>query len=142
MKMYTYLPDEIICIFGGQILSGYADGTFIKVSRDNPMWTMKPGADGVVTRVRTNDKTGTIEVTLTQGSASNDYLSGLAKADELTGAGALPVLCRDGAGSTVASALFAWLEKPADAEFSKDAGQRAWTIKTNELDLFVGGLAQ
>lgn len=135
----TYDPKQVALIFGGKILHGFADGSFVKIKRDEPTFTKKVGVDGEACRAKSNNKGGTIEVTLLQSSPSNDDLSAFAAADELTNTGVQPFLMKDGSGSTVCAAATAWIQKPADVEDAKEVGNRVWTIETDEIDMFVGG---
>ncbi|PWU04930.1 MAG: DUF3277 domain-containing protein, partial [Verrucomicrobia bacterium] len=82
MAVRTYDPKNIICTINGAQISGYTEATFIEVVRDSPTWTKVVGADGLVTRGKTNDFSGTLTLTLKQSSPSNDVLSGLLALDE------------------------------------------------------------
>lgn len=135
----TYDPKEFSVIVGGHIVGGYDDGTFIKASRNNDAWSVKVGADGEGARAKSNDKSGTLEITLLQTSASNDVLSGFALADELNNGGQVPVLIKDSNGTTVVAAETAWIKKMADVEGSKEVGNRVWILETDSLTMLVGG---
>src|SRR4051794_21013704 len=120
--MLTYTPDSVTIVFSGIILSGYDDGTFVTIERANDMWALKMGADGIGARAKSSDKSGTVVATLLATSPSNDRLSAMAIADELSGAGVGPLLVRDGSGRSIASALSAWIVKIPQLEFSKEVG--------------------
>lgn len=137
--LYQYDPSAVTVIYGGHIITGYADGTFVNVQRNEPMWAIKVGADGIATRVKSSNKSGRVTVTLQQSSPSNDVLSGLAIADEQAGTGALPILVRDGSGRSLATAGKAWNPQMPDAEFGKEVGDRVWVFETDSLNLFIGG---
>jgi hypothetical protein len=139
MSVKTYDPAQVQVIFAGIPITGFADGSFVKVYRHNPMWSTKVGADGEGARAKSNDKSGAVEVTLMQSSSSNDLLSAQAKLDELSGDGVGPAMVKDASGTTLHSAESAWIEKPADSEFGKETGDRTWIIQTDNLDMFVGG---
>lgn len=135
----TYDPKKVIVTVGGVPISGFADGTFVGVERDNDAWAKVSGADGVVSRAKSNDLTGTITLTLQQTSPSNDVLSGFAIADELTNAGVVPVSVTDLGGRTLIVSAFSWIMKRANAEFSKEISNREWAIACAELKMFLGG---
>lgn len=135
----TYNPQQVAVILGGKIIEGFADGTFVKLERDEDMWTMVTGVDGQGSRAKTNNYAGKLTLTLFSTSPSNDVLSTFASVDELTGAGAIPMLLRDGSGRTVASALTAWVTKYPDTEFAKEVSQRTWIVQTDNLQIFIGG---
>jgi Protein of unknown function (DUF3277) len=135
----TYDPKNVSVIIDGQIATGFADGSFVKIGRTENMWNLKVGVDGEGTRAKSNNKSGFIEITLMQSSAFNDVLSGYAAADELSNTGAVPGLVRDNNGTTLATCLTGWVVKYPDTEFAKEVTTRTWRIETDELDMFVGG---
>lgn len=126
-------------IFGAISVEGLGDSTFITAARDNPAFTNGVGADGEGWRAKTNDKSGTITITILQTSASNDELSVAALLDENTGNGVLPFLLKDNSGRTLINAPTTWIEKFPDTEFATDKTEREWVLKTDQLNMFVGG---
>jgi hypothetical protein len=139
MTVKTYDPAQVLCIVAGVEIKGYADGTFITCGRDNPAWTNGSGASGEGWRAKSNDKIGTCTLTLLQTSESNDLLSALANLDELSGNGVGAFLLKDNSGNTLYSAETCWIEKQADSEFARDVTNREWVVKTDLLNVFVGG---
>lgn len=139
MSVKTYDPAAVNIIFAGIPIDGFADGTFITVARDNPSYNLSIGSDGEGARAKSNDKSGTVTITLMQNSRTNDLLSALSIADELSGDGIGPFLMKDLSGRTLCAAETAWLEKPSDVEFAREITNREWVIKTDALDIFAGG---
>lgn len=139
MAARQYDPKNVSVIVGGTIIGGFTDGTFILAERNEDMWNLKVGVDGIGTRAKTNNQSGKFTITLHQSSPSNDYLSTLASADELGNAGAVPVLIRDNLGTTLATSLTAWVKKYANIEDGKEVANRVWVLETDQLLLFVGG---
>ena len=139
MSVKTYNAGDLSIIFAGIPFEGLADGTIVTVARDNPAFTSTTGSDGEGARAKSNDKSGTITVTLLQTSITNDFLSAHSRLDESNGEGAAPILVKDNSGRTVAQAETAWIEKPADIEFAREISNREWVFKTDNLDMFVGG---
>jgi len=136
----TYDPKNVQIIMGGAPITGFADGTFINVSFDEDQYTKTVGADGEVSRAKTNNHTSTITLTLKQTSGSNDVLSAFYNADKLNDAGAVPLMIKEiGSGRTLAFTQAAWVQKLPDVGYSKDVEDRAWTIATAQMDMFVGG---
>lgn len=136
----TYDPSNVQIIMGGHAVTGFADGTFIDISPDEQRYNKTVGADGETSRSRTNNRCKTITVTLKQTSASNDFFSGLALADETDNAGAVPIMIKEiGTGKTIGFAQAAWIENDPNVTYSKDVEDRAWTIATTNMDLFIGG---
>lgn len=135
----TYDPKQVAVIYGGVTLTGFTDGTFITAERNEQMFNLKVGVDGIGTRAKSNNKAGKVTLTFHQSSPSNDYLSSVAASDELSNLGAKPLLIRDFSGRTLLSALTAWCQKYANAEFAKEVANRVWVIETNELFILNGG---
>jgi len=139
MTVKTYDAGQFILIFGGVSASGLNDGVFAVASRDEPAFTNGSGSDGEGWRAKSNNRTGTIVVTLLQTSLANDGYSAIAALDEASGDGVSPILLKDGSGRTLIQADTAWIEKYADSEFARDISTREWTFKTDRLNTFVGG---
>ena len=137
--MKQYDPKLVSMIVGTKIISGFGDGTYIKVSRNEQAYNLKVGVDGEGTRAKNNNRSGKYEITLMMSSASNDDLANLASADELSGTGAVPVLLRDGSGRTVCTSATGWVQKQPDREFEKEANTVTWVIESDEVLMFIGG---
>lgn len=139
MALRQYDPKQISLIVGGKIITGYADGTFVTPERNEDAFMLKVGVDGEGSRSKNANKSGKITIVLMQTSPSNDYLSALALADELSGNGVVPALMKDNLGTTLVTALSAWVKKIANPEMAKEVGTRTWVIETDELNMLVGG---
>ncbi len=139
MPVRSYDPGMVILTVGGTPINGFADGTFINVARSEDSFTKVSGADGIVSRARSRDKSGEITVTLAQTSPSNDVLTALNALDERTGQGVVPVQCKDLSGRSTHFSAFAWVRKPADAEYSKGITDREWILDCADLDTGVAG---
>jgi len=134
-----YNPKEVSMIVAGNIVTGYADGTYLSVERNNPSFNLQIGSDGEAVRAKSNDKSGRITITLQSGSPMNDILSGLWKADELNSGGVFTVLVKDNNGASLHSAETAWIVQVANAEYTREASSREWIIETDNLESLVGG---
>lgn len=141
MAVFTYDPKAIIVTIGGIPMSGFSDGTFLQIERAEPTWNTVVGADGLVTRGKTNNFSGTLTLTLKQSSPSNDVLSGFMAVDEATNAGIFPVLVKDLAGNSIYFAGQAWVTQYATSTFDKNITDRQWVLTMAEADIFVGSNA-
>lgn len=141
MPVRTYDPKSVIVNVAGVPMSGFADGTFVTVERSNDTFSKVSGADGVVSRAKTNDRSGTLTLTLAQTSPSNDTLAALAVVDELTNLGVVPFSVTDVSGRTKIVSAFGWVKKPAKAEFGKEISNREWAFDLADLDIGNGGNA-
>lgn len=139
MGVETYSPKKVHVLVGAAIIQGYADGTFVNVERSVDAFTLSVGADGEASRVHSPDRSGTVTLTLQQTSDSNDVLSALAIADDLTLQGTFPLLVKDNNGRTLVESNTAWIKKVPASEYSKEMSQREWVIECAELNIHVGG---
>ncbi len=137
--MKNYDPKDILLIVAGSPVTGLAEGTFVVAARNNDTFTTASGADGEPARAQSNDKSGTITITLLQTSAANDVLSAAHALDERQGDGVFPVLIKDLNGTTLVQAETAYVAKPADVEYGREIAEREWVIATPELNIFAGG---
>jgi hypothetical protein len=141
MALRQYDPAKVLITLGNDLLSGYADGTFLNVEQNEDSYTLQMGTDGEGTRTRTNNESARITVTLMQSSASNDVLSALHELDKAIGfgAGCVPLLIKDFSGRSIFSAEKAWIVKPPSSEFGREATGREWMIETDKLIGFTAG---
>ena len=139
MAVKSYNPSDVQLIINGSIMTGFADGTFINIGRENPLFSNGSGSSGEGWRAKSSDRTGICTLTLLQTSASNDILSALHALDDASGDGIFALLMKGGGGRSLYSAETAWIEKYADGEFAREVSSREWIIKTDRLEIFVGG---
>ena len=142
MALRTYDPKQVVVSIGGVPMSGFADGTFLLVDRDEQMFSKIVGADGTTTRVKSNNRSGTMTLTLKQSSPSNDVLSGFAALDELSNTGVVPVLIKDLSGNSIFFSATGWIQKYASSEFGKEINNREWVLDLADVDVFVGSNAE
>lgn len=139
-EVATYDAGQVAIAFGPNLLSGTAEGSFVTASRNNPGFTVYEGADGEVARAANRSKTGTVKVKLASTSKSNDVLSAIYLLDEASpGAGVLPLMVKDGTGTSRAAARSAWIAKMPDLEKARTIGEVEWEFGCKGLMIFVGG---
>lgn len=136
----TYDPSNVQIIMGGIPLTGFADGTFIDLAFDENQYTKTVGADGEVSRAKSNNRSGTVTLTLKQTSSSNDQLSALYLADQNSNSGVVPLMIKEiDTGRTLVFTQAAWIEKLPNVSYSKNVEDRQWTIAAGQLNVFIGG---
>lgn len=136
---FQYDPAQIQVVFGKNLITGFADATFVEVERNVDAFTTVVGADGEVTRVKSQNRSGTVKITLQQASPSNDVLSASATLDEQSSTGAQPFLLKDAQGTTIVSAKLMWVKKKANTTFAATNENREWTLETGDLSYALGG---
>lgn len=140
MKLYDpALVKLVVC--GVTIVGGFAKGSFIEVSQSANDYIKIIGVDGQGTRIRTEDTSGSIRIRLMQTSNASSALSVIRLTDNYSpnGQGVGPTSITDLNGQTFYFAARSWLAKPPDADFADKAGERTWTIETDEFAQFLGG---
>lgn len=139
MAVSTLDPKSIIITVGGVAISGFADGTFLEITADNPQFQKVVGADGFSTRVKSNNYGAVLTITLAQTSPSNDYLSALLNLDRLRNAGVVPLLVKDLSGTTLIFSASAWIQQFPDVTYGNELNNNAWIFDLADAELFIGG---
>jgi len=135
----TFDPKLVVITVGGTPISGFADGTFIRVERETDTFTKVVGADGFVSRAKSNNKSGSITITLAQTSNSNSVLNALSTADELSNNGVVPCMIKDLSGTSTYFSSSAWVRKPSNAEFGKEISNREWVLDCADISMKTEG---
>lgn len=102
------------------------------------------GADGHVCRYATHENRCTISIILKGSSEENAKLSALHAADVLAtnGLGVVPLLFRDGNGTTLIATDKAWIMKLPDTTKAAAPQDVTWTIRavlSSPLNAIIGG---
>ncbi len=139
MSLKVYNPADVAIVFGGALIGGFADGTFVNVEENEDKFALAVGTDGEGTRAKSNNDSARVTVTLMQSSDSNDVLTAFHEADKLTAAGVLPLLIKDNSGRAIYTAESAWIVRGPSAEFGREAASREWVLETEKLISFHGG---
>lgn len=143
-KLATYDPKKVNVIFGPVVLTGFADGTFVKVETDGDGISALVGCDQEIVRsIDPGSILKKITVTLLQSSDSNDELSIIHNADNQTGAGVMPMSVQDLSGRSLLMADQAWITKKPALNRGKTAsdGNCEWVFYAVVPDeaFLVGG---
>jgi len=133
MSLKTYNLKEVILTVNGIPVSGFGDGDAVTVEFSEEAWTMVVGADGEVTRSRTNNESGSFQVTLMQTSEANGIFQQWMQQDKLFGRALVGVTLTDTTRGEVIAATQCWIEQTPSREFNRDAGSRVWTIMAPRL---------
>jgi len=135
-------PAKIIINFGGANINGYADGTFVSFEMDEDAFTKTTGADGFVTRVRTNNRSGSCTITLMQSSPSNNILQAIHNIDISTPGGApVPIVIKNLLNTELITSSAAWIKKIPNIDHGKEVANREWVIDIADAIVTVAGNA-
>ena len=133
-------PAKYIINYGGANIQGYADGVYSSFEMDEDFYNDTTGADGLTTRIRTNNNTGVLTVTLLQSSPSNTILQVFFDIDRTTPRGApQPLMLKNLLGSELLSSSASWVRKLPSLDQGKEVQNRVWVIKVADAKVFAGG---
>lgn len=135
----TYDPKQVIVTFGPVIVTGYAEGTFVQITRSGDLFEKVRGADGGIDRVNKNANDYAVALTIKQTSPTNAELSAIGAADQISNAGVFPLTIKDLNGTTLFFAPQAWIAKDPDDEFSDSLSSREWRLDTGIGAKLTGG---
>ena len=143
MAFNVYDPASVTITLGGHSVTGFADGSFVSVSQTENSFEVQVGSDGETVRSRSNNRSGTVTITLVHTSASNDFLRSLHSLDiaarsrevgiNSEGAGIRSFQIKDLNGNTLISANSTWISKYPDVEFDRESTSREWELTTDKL---------
>jgi hypothetical protein len=139
-NLLNYSPSDVsITVAGLYSVTGFAEGTFVRISKDTQQATTVRAMDGTMSRIKSPDTGWKVEITLAQSSSGNDILSMLWNIDKVTGMGKFPLFIKDGSGSTMFTAGTAWVEEIPDIVFSNQMETRTWKFAATDVLVNVGG---
>lgn len=139
-KIYT--SDQVNYSIGGVMApTGRDPDEFIKVEPMAEAFTEVVGADGEVSRARSNDRRAKVTITLWQTGEANGFLSALHNADlnAPNGAGVGAFLLEDLSGFTVVAGDACWIKKFPEVSYGSEIKKRVWEITVANAIWFVGG---
>lgn len=143
-NLFNYIPEEVTVLVAGILpIDGYIDGTFVNISKDIVPFSSKRTPDGSIARLYNRDQTYTIEITLHNGSDSNDFLTKLWQLDEITqGRGKFPLFIKDSSGSDLFFSTSTWIEQIPSLTKSNGIDARTWILRSAFAVINVGSNAE
>lgn len=127
--MGSYDPASCNLQIDGALISGYGDGTFITVAKeDSELWAVHQGAHGEVSRTKKNKPYGTITLSLKQTSPSHTLLNAL----KFSGATFLASF-KDASTGRFGIASQAWIMNDPDDESAEEESMVEWIIGCADL---------
>lgn len=131
----NYAADQVIVVWNGVNINGFADDTFVEIERDEDGFALLNGALGDVTRARMLARAGKITITLMAHAPVNTQLAALAQKDESFGDGYGPIMVKDLTNNMLASGAEAWIIKRPKIERAKEGGTVQWVFAVAYLSL-------
>lgn len=140
MAVALYSPKDVfISLAGLHTISGYADGTFVRITKDMKPFSKVRAMDGEMARMYNEDEGFRVEITIAQSSTSNNVLSAIYNVDAATQMGKFPMFIKDSKGQTSFFAATAWIEMIPEVTFSNQLETRTWTFGCSGAALTIGG---
>lgn len=134
MTIQTYDPSEVNLFLAILYqVEDYAPDSLLSISRDESFYNTVKGGTGSLERVRIEDNTYTITISLSQTSPTNTVLNALATLDRYSGNGFFPVFCKDGSGQSLFLASSCWIESPPEASYTGSIETRTWNLKAHDM---------
>ena len=133
----TFDPSAGNLSVNGLPIGGFADGTFLVIAREGPLYTIQRGADGEISRSKNVADDATARVSLHQTSQANKIFSTMAQLDRLTGKGIGAFLWTE--GDNVVASIECWVEELPSIEYAKEAGPREWILRLAKAEIVLGG---
>lgn len=140
MGVKLYDPAESILVIGARKITGFIEGTGIKIGRLEDLLTLHTGMDGEQAVTRNKNRSGFVDISLMASSAANDFLSAKFNEHELTGTGFFPMGFKDLRGTTKISGADCFVVKPPDTERAKELGDSVWRVIVPKMTGVFGGL--
>lgn len=140
MSLQTYDPSEV-SVFIALLYetTGFAPNSLVQISKDTSSYQTLKGGAGGVERVKNEDETYTMTLSLSQTSPTNSILNALAVLDNVSGRGIFPIFVKDSSGQSLFLAGSCWIESPATASYTGSIETREWTIKCSEMNFSLAG---
>lgn len=133
----TYSPKDVNISFSGVALTGFAEDDFLTLSRTSALIEPTVGADGILTRAKVADRTGTIALSVAQTARTNALLSVIAKAQEEAGSD-VPIgnfVISDPSGSVLGVGINAVLSEYPEVTLGATAGNaKEWMFHCEILE--------
>ena len=138
--LFNYVPESVQCLIAGFIpITGFVDGTFISVDKDEMPYSSVRMPDGTIARKYNNSQTYTITITLHNGAETNNLLTKMWQVDEITQRGKFPLLIKDQSGSDLLFSTESWIEGIPSLTKSNAIDSRVWVIKSAYAVINIGG---
>jgi len=136
----TYNLARVIMTVNGVPMSGFGESDAANWEPNSDIWETTVGADGELTRNKTNDDSGKLTFTFSKMSMSNGVLNVFLQLAKNFGIGdTFTIMINDLNGGDKLIAIDCYIEREPDLAFGKAAGEKAWVIKTPSGKTSHGG---
>jgi len=149
LNLGTYSSEDVTIVitvpnYPPQIVTGYSDGTFVKITRAIESSKLYQGADKSGGRVFHSNNAGMVELTLSQISSTNDFLSQIYANDSASrdSTWLFDMLIKDNTGRSYYEATQCFIAQIPESDFGVDISNRTWNVHSINLTQHIGGNAK
>lgn len=135
-EVFTYSPTDVYLTLGEYPVAGWQD---ITIERSVAGFKPTRGIRGKNGRIRNNDTSATITLTLSQFSPSNNILNEIHTQDLQYGTGRIELQLADKSGDSVFKSNEAYIEDFPATKYSDSFESRVWKIFCQKTDWKLGG---
>lgn len=132
--MQTYDIAKVNVIVGGQVITGFAEGSVISIEKLEDNFTEHVGVKGEVTTSESNNNTADLTLVLKNTSPSVSYLNGLANRKGQNAVVDVAIVDLNDNGVS-ASGAECRVRRPADMDFSNEETEREFVIFISDYAL-------
>lgn len=139
MAVYTYDAKQVHLVYGGALITGFAEGSFIRVEYNEDRYALTKGADGLGARAKSNNESAKITVGLMPNSPANAVFQSAQMLDKVRNAGALPLELTDLTTGDLFTAESAWVMKDPGRDHQKTIQGVPWVLEADDLQAIRTG---
>ena len=137
----SYAFKDVVLLFNGVPLSGFADGDdAIVIERNVDAYTLLVGADGDAMALKQANKSGVATLKLLQSSASNAILTAVLKIQDAGLLSPVPFSVVDPNGLDLVLAEAAFPAGPPRLVYGAGHNPREWKLALPSVDIFASGV--
>lgn len=129
----TYSLEDHVAALGPVIITEWAPGDAVTVSKDGEDWEKTVGSHGSVVKSRKYNPGGKVVFKIQQGSPVNKLLQDLLETGKT-----LPFTIKDLGGEAQAKAPDCWFKKVPDLPLGEKSGEIEWELDCGHLTIKHG----
>lgn len=135
-EVLTYNPEDVYLSIGGYNCAGWDE---ISIERATPAYKLIKGIRGKHTRIKDEDTSALVTISLMQVSPTNDVLSELHTQDIIETTGRLDLLLIDKSGNSKFGSSEAYITGYPKRTFKDSIEYVVWTIQCQTTDNYIVG---
>lgn len=136
MAHKTYSPKDVVVVWNGIPLTGFAEDSFLRLEWSEDVFTKHVSANGKLALTKSADETGTVEIELMATAPDNFYLGAIEKAQRLAPESVAfsNFVINDPSGNSLAVAINAFIMTRPSVDLGKDQNSKTWVFGCEKLE--------